>query len=222
MPIGDWPHQVLLASTSPRRHELLALLDLEFEVERPDVDEHCDPCEAPAQAAQRLAREKVESVRREKRDGVLIIAADTIVVQDNEILSKPEHASDAKSMLRRLRGRSHEVVTAIAVTGESDMLLHEDACTTQVQVREFTDHLLESYVATGDPMDKAGAYGIQNNQFRLATPVNGCLANVIGLPLCHLVRTLRRVNVHTSVDVPHICQMHIEYDCPVYESILSA
>jgi MAF protein len=150
-----------------------------------------------------------------------MIAADTIVVQGNEILGKPDNASDARFILRRLRGRSHEVVTAIAVMGENGTMVHEDACTTQVQVGEFSDHLLESYIATGDSLDKAGAYGIQNRRFNLAAPVDGCLANVIGLPLCHLARTLRKLNVHPPVDVPQVCQTHIEYDCPVYERILS-
>ena len=218
--VDQYP-QLLLASMSPRRRELLSLLGIEFAVRVADVDETRHPGETPGPFALRLAREKVDAVKRCIPDGVVVIGADTIVVNGSDILGKPQDPADADRILRALRGRSHEVLTAITVDPVGESVTYDDACTTEVQVRAFTDKEIDLYVASGDPLDKAGAYGIQNRQFRPAEPVDGCLANVMGLPLCHLTRNLRLLNIHSPVDVPHACQMHIEYDCPVYEQILA-
>lgn len=213
------PH-LLLASASPRRRELLELLGFTFEVVPSDVDERCNQGEMPESFALRLATEKAMAVRYENLHGRLVIAADTIVYSDNEILGKPKNSTEAKKMLRKLRGRSHVVLTAIALRNGLGEQIFEDVCNTEVRLRDFTDDEIDSYVASGDPLDKSGAYGIQNGTFRPAIPVHGCLANVIGLPLCHLVRTLRILKIHTQVDVPRLCQMHLCYECTVYEDIL--
>lgn len=215
-------HQLFLASRSPRRHELLGILGLKFQVGWVDVNESGYSSETPEDLALRLARDKATAVCCDVQEGTIVIAADTIVSDDNHSLGKPENADDAKTMLRKLRGRSHEAITAIAVMRACDTEVYADICTTEVYLRDFSDDELDSYVASGDPLDKAGAYGIQNKHFRLAAPVGGCLANVIGLPLCHIARTLRRLNIEIPVNVSDVCQLHLEYDCPVHESILSA
>ena len=120
----------------------------------------------------------------------IIIAADTTVVDEGQILGKPANAYEAESMLRRLRGREHQVFTALAVVRRSEGFLALDWCVTQVPMRTYSDEEMYAYIATGDPLDKAGAYAIQHPDFSPVANLEGCYANVMGLPLCHLKRTL--------------------------------
>jgi MAF protein len=144
------------------------------------------------------------------------------VVDAGAILGKPNDADQARAMLRQLRGRSHQVLTALAVLqSRSDRLL-TDVCVTDVPMRAYTEAEIEAYVASGDPLDKAGAYAIQHAGFHPVASLAGCYANVVGLPLCHLARTLRKLSLPPRADLPQACQAALGYQCPVYDQILVA
>ncbi len=181
---------VILASGSPRRSELLARVGLRFEVVRPDVDESTCPGEAPMDYARRVSLAKAGAVVEQN---AVVIAADTIVAHRGDILGKPATPEEAAQMLRRLRGEVHHVYTAIA-------LAHNGRCTaeittTVVPMRAYSDTEIAAYVASGAPMDKAGAYGIQSQSFKPAPDLTGCYGNVMGLPLCTLARMLAAFDV---------------------------
>jgi len=176
---------VVLASASPRRRELLALLGLAFDVAPADVDESWRNGEAPAVHAERLAREKATAARRA---GSITIAADTIVVVDGDILGKPRDRAEAAAMLRRLGGREHVVHTAIAVAFGGRLVSGVEA--TRVWFRTLDEPTIEAYIATGEPMDKAGAYGIQGFGAVLVERIEGDYFTVMGLGLARLVDLL--------------------------------
>jgi len=176
---------VVLASASPRRRELLALLGLAFDVAPADVDESWRNGEAPAVHAERLAREKATAARRA---GSVTIAADTIVVVDGDILGKPRDRAEAAAMLRRLGGREHVVHTAIAVAFGGRLVSGVEA--TRVWFRTLDEPTIEAYIATGEPMDKAGAYGIQGFGAVLVERIEGDYFTVMGLGLARLVDLL--------------------------------
>ncbi|MGH2627573.1 MAG: Maf family protein [Anaerolineales bacterium] len=210
-----------LASASPRRRELLRLTGWDFTVAPSTVDETPGAGETPSQTARRLAREKAEAVSP-ALPGEWILSADTVVVDDGRLLGKPADASEAERMLLELRGKDHGVVTAIALRNPVTGQVIEDACETAVPMRAYRAEEIENYVASGASFDKAGGYGIQDSEFR---PVDlerleGCYANVMGLPLCHLVRAARRVGFEPPADVPAACTAHLAYDCRVYPAIL--
>jgi len=218
---------MLLASGSPRRRELIALLGLPFGTTSADVDETLHPGEAPAAMVVRLSRAKAESARATTRPSdypttrPVLLSADTTVSLDGEILAKPTTAVEARSMLVRLRGRSHQVYTAIMLidleTGEQIT----DLATTEVPMRDYSDAEMEAYIATGDSLDKAGGYAIQHSGFNPVAKMSGCYANVVGLPLCHVARSLRALGAEAPVDVPTACQAHLDYECPVFQAILA-
>lgn len=176
-----------LASASPRRRLLLPLLGLPVEAVAVDVDEQPLPGEAPRQTALRLALAKADAIGP-ATPGVATVAADTIVVLDGEQLSKPRDAAEARTMLRALRGRSHEVVTGVAVLASGQV--HLGAVETRVTMRPYADREIERYIASGRPLDKAGAYAIQDADFAPVARIEGCYLNVVGLPLCEVNRGL--------------------------------
>jgi septum formation protein len=173
---------VVLASASPRRRELLTLLGLAFDVAPTDVDEAWRDGEPPAAHAERLARAKAEAGRR---PGAVVVAADTIVVVDGDILGKPRDGADAAAMLARLSGREHVVHTAIAVAWDGRMVSGVEA--TRVWFRRLDAATIAAYVATGEPLDKAGAYGIQGFGAVLVERIEGDYFTVMGLGLARLV-----------------------------------
>jgi MAF protein len=174
----------ILASSSPRRRELLASLGISFSVRKPDVDESQYPDESPEIYVQRLSREKAAAIARQIDPPALILAADTIVIDQGEILGKPADAREARDMLRRLCNRSHRVCTAITLQDPSqpDQHLTRIDCT-EVTMRDYSDAEIDAYVASGDPFDKAGAYAIQHPEFAPAAHIEGSYSNVMGLPL---------------------------------------
>ena len=180
---------IVLASSSPRRSELLRNAGILFHVEQPQVPEDPAPGEAPLDFARRLAREKAEAVAKKVGDRI-ILAADTIVVAGNEMLNKPEDEGDALRMLAAISGRQHEVKTAVCVLkpGSSPDVRH---ATTRVFVNEITREEMEAYVRSGEPMDKAGAYAIQGIASRWIYRIEGDYSNVVGLPMALVVRMLR-------------------------------
>jgi septum formation protein len=169
-------HPLVLASRSPRRRQLLEMLGIPFRVASADVQELRLPREAPAAYAARLARDKARAV-----PGAWVLGADTIVVLGDEVLEKPAGAADALRMLTRLQGRRHDVITAICL--RADGAEHEAADTTAVYFRPASEVLLRAYVATGEPLDKAGAYGIQGYGAALVDRIEGDFFSVMGLPV---------------------------------------
>ena len=150
----------------------------------------------------------------------IIIGADTAVVDGNQILGKPKDMMEAIVMLKMLRGHAHQVYTALAVLRMNDARLVTDLCVTNVPMRNYSDEEIEAYVLGGDPFDKAGAYAIQNSRFHPVQAMKGCVTSVMGLPLCHLLRVLRKMDVRPEVDLPAACQSRLQYQCPVSSAIL--
>lgn len=177
---------LVLASASPRRAALLAQVGLRFEVHVSDVPEEADEAgRAPQAVALEHARAKALAVAA-AAPGRLVLGADTVVVLDGDLLGKPAHAAEAAAMLRRLSGREHEVITAIAFAldaGQGARVLAEHAEHTRVVFRELSEDEIAWYVASGEPLDKAGAYGIQGHGALLVRRIEGCYFNVVGLPL---------------------------------------
>jgi septum formation protein len=209
---------LVLASNSPRRRELLALGGWTFSVRPADVDEMPLPGEAPGTYVLRLAESKAKACAESAKPDEVIIAADTTVAIDGMILGKPRDAAEAAEMLRLLRGRRHQVHTGIGVK-KGDVLL-TDLCTTDVPMRPYSDDEITAYVASGDPLDKAGAYAIQHAGFHPVENFSGCFASVMGLPLCHLLRLLQRVDIFPTADVPGGCQASLDYQCPISDAVL--
>jgi septum formation protein len=214
-------HHLLLASQSPRRRELLALLGLPFETITPDVAEEPRPDEPPAALAARLSQVKARSRRAASADHAIVVGCDTIVALESQPLGKPRDDDEATEMLRLLRGQTHAVYSGITLVETGSGRTATDVAETQVTMRAYTDAELAAYVASGDPLDKAGAYGIQHVGFRPVAGLQGCYLNVMGLPLCHLARRLRAWGIEALRNVPVDCQAHTGRYCPVYEDILS-
>jgi MAF protein len=212
--------QWILASNSPRRKELLSLFGNPFYVIPADINEARLPDEPSVDYVNRLACEKVKAVAT-KNDG-LIIAADTIVADGEELLGKPGDEKEAREMLYQLRGRIHQVYTGIALIDTSAQKFHSDVCCTEVPMRVYSNAEVEAYIETGDPMDKAGAYAIQHSEFHPVDMLSGCYASVMGLPLCHLLIGLRSFGCILPDDLPQRCQRTLEYHCPIFETILNA
>ncbi len=193
-----------------------------FHVLAADVDETRLPGESPDAFVRRLAREKVLAVAPQTRPGAVVIGADTAVVDGEDILGKPADMAEAERMLRRLRGRTHQVYTGIAGYRPADDFFADDMCVTEVPMRAYSDEEINAYLTTGDPLDKAGGYAIQHRSFHpvMEGELRGCYANVMGLPLCHLVRMLKKLDVPPLADVPRACQNALRYRCSVYQAVL--
>ena len=180
--------RIILASASPRRAELLRAAGIDFDVRPADIDETMRPGEEPADYVSRLAEAKARAVH--ERDGnQTVLAADTAVVVDGQILGKPMDEADAKRMLRMLGGRSHEVLTAVSLFHPGEIVDTRIDATT-VEFAELSDAAIEWYVSSGEPMDKAGAYAVQGLASRFVTRVEGSYSNVVGLPIALVYQML--------------------------------
>lgn len=199
------------------------LLDLFFAID-PDVEEITAPEEIPADYVRRIARDKAkcggEMIGRGMIPAAWIIAADTIVVDGFEMIGKPSDREDAARILRKLRGKTHQVLSGIALFSPSEGELHAEVVCSDVAMREYTDSEIQEYIASGDPLDKAGAYAIQNPDFDPAPGFQDCFANVMGLPICHLAVLLRKCGLEYNLQVAKRCQASIQYQCPVSKQIL--
>ena len=184
--------RIILASQSPRRRELLSLVGIPHDVRPADLDESILPGETPVAHAERLARSKAEAIARSE-PGAIVIGADTIVVLDGDILGKPNDAAEAAATLRRLSGRTHTVHTAVAVARHGRTVSGVESV--EVTFRPLTDEQIEAYVATREPMDKAGAYGIQGYGAVIVERVHGDYFAVMGLALGRLVGLLDQLGV---------------------------
>ncbi|GAB4503201.1 MAG: Maf family nucleotide pyrophosphatase [Anaerolineales bacterium] len=219
LPVND-SVSLVLASNSPRRRQLLALGGWQFSVFVADVDESQLPDEHPAEYVLRLAEDKACLAASKMPYQAIVIAADTAVVDGSDILGKPADAQEAVRMLERLRAHTHQVYTGLALLRKSDGYALSDLTVTDVPMRDYSDTEIAAYVQTGDPLDKAGAYGIQHSAFRPVRDMKGCFASVMGLPLCRLTVLLRQFGVTPGTDVAHLCQAEIGYDCPISHTIL--
>ena len=211
---------LLLASNSPRRKQLLALGNWEFNVSVSEVDENQLAGESPKEYVLRLARAKALAVTEKADPDNIIIGSDTAVIDEDEILGKPRDSDDAERMLKQLRGRTHQVYTGVAIYRMRDGKMLTELCVTDVPMRAYSDDEINAYVQTGDPMDKAGAYAIQHPDFQPVQSMRGCYASVMGLPMCHLMRALQKLDVHPNAELPMACQTLLNYQCPVSSAIL--
>ncbi|HEY6839150.1 MAG TPA: Maf family nucleotide pyrophosphatase [Geobacteraceae bacterium] len=183
---------IVLASASPRRVELLESAGIVFDVLPSAIPEEAIEGESAVDFAVRMAKEKALDVAK-KTDGHFFVGADTIVVCDGEIMGKPKDEADAERMLKKLSGVPHEVVTGFAVYDKVRDGLLAEAVTTRVYFKELRSEEIMAYIATGCPMDKAGAYAIQGGAAHMVRKIDGSYTNVVGLPLCEVVETLRRL-----------------------------
>ena len=184
--------RVVLASASPRRRDLLNLIGIAHEVRPANIDETMRPRESPRRYAERLAREKASAAATRDPD-LITIGADTVVVIDRKVLGKPADTADAARMLRMLSGREHTVITAVAVSrGRKLRSAIEEV---RVKFRRLRDDEIDEYIAMGEPMDKAGAYGIQGYGATIVERIEGDYFAVMGLPLVRLVGLMRDVGV---------------------------
>ena len=180
---------VILASQSPRRKELLGLMNIPFTVRVADIDEAMDPNLPPYDEVARVSRLKALAVPRDPRD--VVIAADTIVVCDDQVLGKPKDPQDAFRMLSMLSGRAHQVMTGLTVLHGDRVISHTEV--TDVYFRPLSDAQIQAYVDTKDPMDKAGSYGIQGGAAIFVEKLCGDYYNVMGLPVCRLSQILEQL-----------------------------
>ncbi|NTU75991.1 MAG: septum formation protein Maf [Anaerolineaceae bacterium] len=215
------PPKLLLASISPRRQTMLTWTGWIFDIQPSSIDETPLPGENARDYVVRISQAKAAAVAPFAVAGLVVVAADTIVVLDGKILGKPENSGHARTMLQQLRGRDHQVLTAISTYQPAKGLRENDLCVSSVPMRAFTDHEMEEYINSGDPLDKAGAYAIQHAGFHPVHQFSGCFASVMGLPLCHLTRILKKLNVPSEVDVPAECQKNLGYQCPIFKQVLA-
>ncbi len=183
--------KIILASSSPRRKELLESVGLKFQVVNPEADETYLNDESPEDVALRLSKEKALSVARGYEAGTVVIGADTVVVVDNDILGKPLDENDAALMLRKISGREHRVLTAFTIVKPQSQVLHGEIVETFVSVKNLAASEIEGYIMTGEPMDKAGAYGIQGIGAFMIQEIRGSYTNVVGLPLVEVLEALK-------------------------------
>ena len=189
--------QLILASQSPRRKELLALLKRPFIIRVADIDETMDETLDPAQEVARVSLAKAQAVSRQPED--IVIAADTIVVLNNQVLGKPRDGAHAKAMLTALSGRDHQVMTGVTVLQGQRSLVHTEI--TDIHFRPLSEKEIDAYVATGECMDKAVSYGIQGGAALFAQRLQGDYYNVMGLPVCRLFEMLRELAPEFMEDI---------------------
>ena len=216
---------ILLASTSPRRREILAQGGWPFTILPADIDERPLAGEDPRAYVLRLAAEKAQAAAGRLPPGspqAAVIASDTTVADGSLILGKPADAAEAFAMLARLRGRMHQVFTGVAVIRLRDAGLRVDACATGVTMRAYRDDEIRAYIETGDPFDKAGAYAVQHAGFHPVEAIRGCYPSVMGLPLCLVTRLLAELRIPRPNDVTATCLVDETRPCRVYEQAARA
>lgn len=209
------PVEILLASTSPRRRQIVSLLGIPCVTAVASDGE--DEAEkryrgVPENLAEWLAKYKASiALKLPEAAGRLVVTADTTVLLGNDLLGKPRDKAHALQLLQSLRGRWHHVITGIVVSAKIDgqTIMHSASCVTPVLMRNYSDEEIARYIASGDPMDKAGAYGIQNPAFQPTEQIDGCYLNVVGLPVCILTELLAEFRVY-----PARQQFRPDTDCP--------
>lgn len=211
---------LILASSSPRRREFIASLQIPYTIHKPDIDETQLPDETPLAYVRRLASAKAHTIAQQMTAPATILAADTVVIlaadtigidAQGELLGKPDSPDMAREMLMRLRNRPHLVITAFTVQTLGAMPQRiSEMVQTRVFMRDYSDAEIEAYIATGDPFDKAGSYAIQHPAFMPVARIEGCYTNVVGLPLCAVKRALVKVG-WTGISASEGCDC-VRYD----------
>lgn len=219
--------KLFLASQSPRRRELIGLLGYPFQVISTHVDERLVADPDPAVNVVGTARLKAVSFagqlkQNDHQENGVIVAADTIVALDGQMLGKPVDTADAHRMLAALRGRSHEVHTGVTLLDLGSGREVSGVHTAVVTMREYSDAEILRYIASGDPMDKAGAYAIQHPEFRPVAHLIGCFTGVMGLSVCHLLQLLPQLGLPLLADLTAVLQAHQQYPCPLFSEIAKA
>ena len=210
---------LILASSSPRRQQLLTFLGVKFKVLTAEIDERVRPGETPKEYVSRLALSKSRAINPSSAARWVILAADTAVVDENQILGKPVDSLQAANMLRKLRARTHYVFTSLAVRDTITEEVITDLCVTEVRMRSYHESEIKDYVASGDPLDKAGAYAIQNTGFNPVLEISGCYTNVVGLPLCHLTELLKQMEIKYQEHTTRGCRTSHGYSCQLADKI---
>jgi septum formation protein len=195
---------LILASASPRRQAFVRALGLTVAVDAADIDETPVPSEMPEELVARLCSLKASTVARRWPVDATVLAADTIVVLDGAVLGKPADSAGAVEMLQRLRSKPHQVITAVAVVRGTRSL--SECCHSTVWMRNYSDDEIAGYVATGDPLDKAGSYAIQHARFAPAARWEGCYSSIMGLPLALTLRLLHEVGLQAPHPAELVCQ----------------
>ncbi len=214
------PYKLILASESPRRRSFLTYLGLPFDSVVSGADETIPEAATPSDYVSLVSMRKANAVLPQLRVGenqrLLLVAADTTVALGGQILGKPDTPDEAEAMLLALRDRTHDVHTGLTVVDVGTRETHTSVHTAHVTMRPYTRNEISQYVATGAPMDKAGAYGIQDPIFRPVSQLDGCFLGVAGLSLCHLVDVLNQMGLPPTGDMGAIRDLHAGYPCPLY------
>jgi len=213
--------RIILASQSPRRRELLGWLGFPFETLDGSIDESPLPGEDARDHVLRIAETKASAASQDLDGDSIVISADTVVVDRGELLGKPADAAQAAQILQRLSGRDHFVDTGFIYYDLRTQSMAKGLCESRVRMRSLTDNEINTYVLSGDPLDKAGAYAIQNREFNPVPEFSGCLTNVMGLPLCHLKRTFLEQGIDLPIDLTTTCRENLGYDCRISARILA-
>jgi MAF protein len=215
--------EFILASQSPRRRELLSLCGYPFQVMVADVDETIVDIPDPAQNTIKTAQLKAEAIAAHQSETgtkrLIVLAADTIVALENQMLGKPAGPGEARHMLRLLRGMEHKVYTGMVLieVGTREEITSVHAAS--VFMRPYTHKEIDRYIASGDPLDKAGAYAIQHPRFRPVDSLNGCYLGVMGLSVCQLLLLLRQFDVPLLADINALRDAHNHHPCPLLEEL---
>lgn len=199
---------------------MFAWVNWDWDAYSANIDESRKPEEPAREYVIRLAAEKAKFPIPGIQAQDIVIAADTIVVLDENILGKPVNNEQAHEMLTSLCGRDHLVMTAIAIWSGDPKGLQQEICKSHVQMRDYSDQDIRQFIASGDSLDKAGAYSIQNDNFHPVVDFNGCFASVMGMPLCHLERALRELPDYGPRKMASICQNHLKYICLITNRVM--
>ena len=218
--------ELILASQSPRRRELIKLLGYPVRAVSADVDESLVTEPDPAVNVVGTARLKAVKIAEQWRqsnnnDDVVLVAADTTVALAEEMLGKPTDAADARRMLRALRNRSHEVHTGVVLMMLGSGREVSGVNTAVVTMRDYSDAEIETYIASGDPMDKAGAYAIQHPKFRPVARLDGCFTGVMGLSVCHLFHLFSQLDLTMQADLTAVAAAHQHFPCLLLDAIVN-
>jgi septum formation protein len=208
---------LILASGSPRRKELLSVLGLAFKVQSGQIDELVQPGEKPLDYVKRMAKQKGKAST--VKDEAWVLSADTIVEQNGLIIGKPKDFAEAEKILKALRAKDNQVFTALNLSRDGSSQV--TYCQTTVSMRPYGDDEIKDYIHTNSPMDKAGGYAIQDVAFHPVSSLQGCWANVMGLPLCHLYKMLQQSELKPEPGIAERCQRHLGIVCPVFAEILN-
>lgn len=215
--------QFILASLSPRRRELLELCGYPFTIKSVPVNEnsiiHPDPAENCVQTAQLKSKALAAGIELDPSAERYIIAADTIVALEGQMLGKPKDGVEAYRMLSSLRDQTHQVFTGVSIIEVNTGLEIHGHHAAAVTMRDYGDSEIARYIATGDPLDKAGAYAIQNHEFNPVSQLEGCFLGVMGLSICHLLQLISNFDIPFRADLPALCGAHHNFPCSLYDNL---